>query len=201
MPVPSLRYILAVLVISTTFAATNPMVPKVYICDECYDEVSKTGTLVEPEVEEEVVEEPVVVYPLYSVNGSQLAPEYAEFLYKKLDERGLSWWYTYALCQAYQESKFNIYAVNQQNFEDKGLFQYKERYWHAVSHRYGVGGSDICDPYAQITVYVGQIAERMPHRANDVWYILSDHYTGCYGYSQEYVNQVMQWYWTLVKEN
>lgn len=202
MLVPSLRYIVEILMISTSFAA-NPMVPQApYICDESYEYIVEN--VEETEAPEEIVEtvaEPEVVYPLYSVNGDMLAPQYAAFLYEKLCERGLSWWYPYALCQAYQESKFDIYAVNQQNREDKGLFQYKERYWHAVSNRYGVGGSDIFDPYAQIIVYVGQVAERMPLRANDVWYVLSDHYTGCYGYSQEYVNQVTTWYWTLKKEN
>ena len=133
-----------------------------------------------------------IQHKLYSVNGQVLDCCLQVYLYDRLEEKGIEWWYEYALCQSYQESRYDIYAVNQTNFEDKGLFQYKQRYWAGIAAQYGRGGADIFDPYAQIDVYTSQIAERI-NKGEDVYSAISDHYTGGSGYSQKYVNEVMQW--------
>lgn len=135
--------------------------------------------------------------PIYSVNGDILDQYIQQYLYDQLRDKGCEWWYEYALCQAYQESRFDKGCVNPRNLEDKGLFQYKERYWAATAAQYGRPDADIFDVYAQIDVYTSQIAERCVTRYCDPWYMLSDHYTGGYGYSQQYVNDVIQWLPTM----
>ena len=134
----------------------------------------------------------LIQHPLYSVDGKVFDCCLQVYLYDRLKEKGIEWWYEYALCQSYQESRYDIYAVNQTNFEDKGLFQYKQRYWAGVAAQYGREGADIFDPYAQIDVYTSQIAERI-NRGEDAYSAISDHYTGGSGYSSKYVSEVMQW--------
>lgn len=139
--------------------------------------------------------------PLYSVDGQVLAEDLQLYLYSCLERKGCAWWYEYALCQAYQESRYNTGVVNPRNLEDKGLFQYKERYWPAVTAKYGYSNPDIFDPYVQIDVYTSQIAERVVTRYGDPWYMLSDHYTGGFGYNQQYVNDVIQWLYKMERIN
>lgn len=156
----------------------------------CIAEAAQGGRLIEEQVR-----------PLYSVDGHVLNEDLQNFLYDCLDAKGCSWWYEYALCQAYQESRFNTGCVNPRNLEDKGLFQYKERYWAATAAQYGYSYPDIFDPYVQIDVYTSQIADRCASRYGDPWYMLSDHYTGGYGYNQGYVNDVTQWLYTMERLN
>ena len=123
-----------------------------------------------------------VTTPLYAVNGAVLDPGIQEYLYTRLAESGIPWFMPYAVLIAYGESRFDIYAVNQTNHEDMGLFQFKSRYW---------GAGDIFNPYTQIDVFVGLMA----NRANigcTVSDMISRHNVSDYGsYNQEYVDYIM----------
>lgn len=149
------------------------------------------------EVTEET-EEPFVI-PIYSVDGCVLDEQLQVELYTRLSEVGAESFYEYALCQAYQESRFNTYA-EAKNGMDKGLFQFRNIYWSSVLTEVGLGHGDIFDPYTQIFVYSRLVAKRLNARG-DIWYSISDHFTGGNGYSQKYVNEVIQWYPTLRREN
>ena len=136
------------------------------------------------------VETAQTAYPLFSVNGAVLDIGVQEYLYQRLCEANIGWFYHYAILIAYQESRFDFYAVNQKNHLDMGLFQYRSTYWS-----YG----DIFNPYDQINVFTIQ----MMQRANvgcSVAEMISRHKTSDWGsYDQEYVNQVMQWESVLVQ--
>lgn len=159
-----------------------------YFCDESYMEESVVEEA--PQTEEESVQ-------LYSVNGEVLDKNLQTYLYNSLASKGIEWWFTYALCQMYQESRFNLYAINQQNHEDMGLFQYKNRFWAATASRYGRPGADIFDPYAQIDVYSAQIRDRLERNGWNNEKTISDHYTGEYGYFPYYVQEVLKWAHTI----
>ena len=129
-------------------------------------------------------EAPPQVSPLYSVNGAIMSEDLQTFLYSRLTERGISWFMPYALANAYQESRFNIYAENP-NGLDKGLFQYRITYYP---------GANIFDPYEQIVIYCDQMANRL-HSGCSVEDAISRHMMSDYGpYNASYVQLIMSWF-------
>lgn len=148
----------------------------------------------ENEVAEPVVDSPQPSeqsFPLFSVNGDVLDPAIQNYLYSRLCQEGIGWFYYYSLLIAYQESNFDIYAQNK-NGLDKGLFQYRITYWP---------GNNIFDPYEQIEVFVVQMRNRA-FSGCDVYTMISRHNTSDWcGYNQVYVDQVMQWEHTMIKIN
>ena len=118
---------------------------------------------------------------------------YADFLYKTLSDYGLESWYEIGLSQCFQESRFNCYAENP-NGLDKGLFQYRLPFWKKTARQAGIEVDDasIFDPHIQIAVYCYYVRQRLD-AGRTVDEVISDHYTGGYGYSAEYVAQVKQW--------
>lgn len=58
------------------------------------------------------------------------------------------------------ESRGNIYATNGRY---KGLFQHDAYYWPGRAIKYGVGGADIYDPYAQIHVSSQMFAQGLAY--------------------------------------
>lgn len=130
-----------------------------------------------------------VAYPLYCVNGATLGVDIQYYLYERLCQAGIGWFYHYALLIAYQESNFNLYAENP-NGLDKGLFQYRITYWN-----YG----DIFNPYDQIPVFVTQMAQRAAAGCDPAT-MISRHKQSDWGpYDQSYVDAVMQWERVLVR--
>lgn len=130
------------------------------------------------------------VLPLYTVEGQLLDPAIQEYLYTQLCNNGIGWFFPYALCIAYQESSFDIYAVNLSNGIDKGLFQFRSTYW---------GEGDIFNPYTQIDVFTRLMANRA-NMGCTVSDMISRHKQSDYGfYDQEYVNQVMSHSGSLTK--
>lgn len=123
---------------------------------------------------------------VYSVNGETLNPELQALLYDALDRHGISYWFEIACCQCYQESRFNIYAVNQSNHEDMGILQYKSRYWDW-------NRGDIFDPAAQIELYAEQMAARL-NAGLSADECISRHKTSDYSTAVDwtYVQQVKQ---------
>jgi len=105
------------------------------------------------------------------------------YLYQKLSERGLSWWYKYACAQAMQESGFNPLA---DNGIDYGLFSFRLRYWDSS---YG----NVYDYKANINAYVDRIAKYLVDVKNDmdIYMALSQHYLPDGNLHWEYVNAVL----------
>lgn len=130
-------------------------------------------------------EESIAVYqeatPVYIVDGERLDHGVAEYLYRRLCESNIGWFYQYALLVAYQESSFNPLAINP-NGRDFGLFQYRIEYYPEL---------DWSNPYAQVDFFVSQMTTRASSGC-DVYTMISRHNMSDYGpYNQVYVDQVM----------
>lgn len=126
----------------------------------------------------------------YKVNGVLPPYEWEWYLYGKLADRGLEWWYPYAICQIYQESNWNQYSTNGR---DHGLCQFKGIYWDGWASAAGIPGADIWDAYAQLTVYVWMMGNNLAAAGGNVGQALSLYYLGYTGWSEEYVGHVMRW--------
>lgn len=119
--------------------------------------------------------------PVYTVDGERLDPGVADYLYRRLYESNIGWFYPFALLIAYQESSFNPLAVNP-NGRDFGLFQFRLEFHN---------GLDWSNPYAQVDLFVQMMANRA-NAGKDVYTMISNHNTSDYGaYNQVYVDQVM----------
>lgn len=130
--------------------------------------------------------------PHYVVNGAVLRTDIQDYLYRRLCEAGIGWFMPYAILIAYGESHFDIYAVNEKNHEDMGLFQFKSRYW---------GAGDIFNPFTQIDVFVGLMAPRA-YAGCTVSEMISRHNTSDYGsYNQGYVDYIMSEQGNLIQIN
>ena len=119
-----------------------------------------------------------------------------EYLYSRLKENGVEWWYEIALAQAMQESGWNPYNnINHTIISwmggiatyDCGLFSFKELYWN---NAYG----DIFDYKANINAYLDRVLKYVkgtnPNDGYAVGLAISQHYTGNYGtYHTRYVEQ------------
>lgn len=131
-------------------------------------------------------EEPPAVYqasaPLYLVEGEQLDPDVAEYLYLRLCEAGIGWFYEYALCLAYQESSFNPLAENV-NGLDKGLYQFRVEFHPGLAWQ---------NPYAQTDLFVSMMAARAAAGC-DVYSMISRHNTSdyCPEINPVYLTQVL----------
>lgn len=130
-----------------------------------------------------VTENQTACFPLYTVEGHLLDPAIQEYLYQRLCEAGIGWFFEPSIWICYQESRFDVLAENP-NGEDKGLLQYKIKW---------VPWMDWRNPYVQIDYFVAQ----MSNRANagcDVLTMISRHKTSDYDpYDPVYVAQVTQW--------
>ena len=135
--------------------------------------------------------EPLVreITPIYTVNGVMLREDLQEYLYRRLCEAGIGWFYKYSLLIAYQESNFDILAQNP-NGRDKGLFQYRIEYYPGLDWR---------NPYAEADVFIQQMANRA-YAGCTIPDMISRHNQSDYGsYCQAYVDAVMQWETLMVK--
>lgn len=126
----------------------------------------------------------------YRVNGVLPPYEWQWYLYGKLADRGLEWFYPYAVCQIYQESNWQQYCTNGR---DHGLCQQKGIYWADRATAAGIPGADIWDVYAQLTVYTWMMGEYLRVCENDVGRALSFYYLGVNEWSDEYVGHVTKW--------
>ena len=126
----------------------------------------------------------------YRVNGVLPPYEWQWYLYGQLADRGIEWFYTYAVCQIYQESNWNQWSDNGQ---DRGLCQQKAVYWDSRAASAGIPGADIWEPYAQLYVYAWQMSQYLSASGYSVEGALSIYYLGYAGYSAEYVGHVMRW--------
>ena len=128
--------------------------------------------------------------PIYMVDGNVLDPDIQAYLYQRLADYQLEWFMPYAIMIAYQESKFDIYAVNPTNHVDCGLFQFRSYYYP---------GQDIFNPYEQIDIFCQQMANRSQY---DVYEMISRHNVSDWGsYNEVYVGQVLAHEQNLRKVN
>lgn len=130
----------------------------------------------------------------YSAYGITPPIEWQKALYNELSNRGIAWYWKYAFCQVFQESRWNQYA---DNGRDKGITQQKAVYWYGRAARYGAAGADIWDVYAQFKVYAGMMAEYLRVAKGDVGWSLSYYFYGNGQRADKYVADVMSHLSTL----
>ena len=151
--------------------------------EEVVEEVTQSSPA---EAEAERPTEAAAVYtqtaPLYLVEGEQLDPGVAEYLYQRLCEAGIGWFYEYALCLAYQESSFNPLAENV-NGRDKGLYQFRVEFHPGLAWQ---------NPYAQTDLFVSMMAARAAAGC-DAYSMISRHNTSdyCPEINPVYLTQVL----------
>lgn len=121
--------------------------------------------------------------PLYQIDGDTLDHGVAEYLYRRLCEAGIGWFYEFSVCLAYQESSFNPLAENP-NGLDKGLFQFRVEYHPGLDWR---------NPYQQVNLFVQMMATRAAAGC-DPYMMVSRHNTSdyCPEFNEVYVAQVLQ---------
>lgn len=147
------------------------------------------------------VEETVDHVVRYSVDGQFLGRDLERYLMEQLEARHIGWMYTTALCQIYQESRFNPCAQNK-NGLDMGLCQFRITYFGSFAQKSGLVTYDIWNPVDQIYVYAWIMAEYIKQEGS-VEGALSRYYTGTPGaYCDTYVRDVLRWQHTIqeVKE-
>lgn len=130
-------------------------------------------------------------YPIYSINGDALSKNLQIYLYCELSNRGIEWFYEYALCQIYQESRFNHNVINS-NGLDMGLCQFRITYFPKFAKEAGLYQADIMNPIDSIYVYAYLMSKYIKSTGN-VNEALSKYYTGGEYYCQTYVDDVTQW--------
>lgn len=124
--------------------------------------------------------------PLYKIAGQEIDASLQIKLYQHLQAAGIPWWYEGALCQMFQESHCQQYAVNQHNGLDMGLFQYRSTYWD--------WSSDIFDVDAQMSRYASEMSTRF-NMGLSMDECISRHNTSDHvaAVNWEYVAQCKQW--------
>lgn len=123
---------------------------------------------------------------IYRIAGQEIDASLQIKLYQHLQAAGIPWWYEGALCQMFQESHCQQYAVNQHNGLDMGLFQYRSTFWD--------WSSDIFDVDAQMSKYASEMSTRF-NMGLSMDEAISRHNTSDHvaAVNWEYVGQVKQW--------
>ena len=128
-------------------------------------------------------------FTVYTIHGITPNVEWQKALYKELKRNGIAWYMPYAVCQIFQESRWNQYADSGKG--DKGITQQKEVYWYGRAARYGASGASIWDVYAQFKVYAGMMAGYLKSSKNDIGWALSYYFYGNGQRADKYVHDVL----------
>lgn len=148
------------------------------------EDKTNSDAIPEPPVETEAESRTVSSTPLYKVGNAVLDEGVQTYLYQKLCEAGIGWFFPYAILIAYGESHFDPTVTNEKNGIDKGLFQFRSTYW---------GAGDIFNPYTQVDVFTGLMANRANNLGCTVSDMISRHNVSDYGpYNQGYVDYIMK---------
>lgn len=127
----------------------------------------------------------------YSVNNCILDKDLQDYLRYCLRWQGIEWFMPISMAQIFQESKFDVNALNP-NGLDMGLCQFRITYFDYYAKQAGMVTYDIWNPFDALYVYADLTARNLKEYGS-IEKALSAYYTGGAGYSEEYVNDVMQW--------
>lgn len=123
----------------------------------------------------------------YSIYGITPPIDWQQYLYEQLNSLGFGWYMPYAVCQIFQESRWDQYS---DNGVDVGLTQQKAVYWQTRAAHWGVPGASIWDPYAQLHVYAGMMCQFLTQTGSVEW-ALSLYFWGNGDYAPKYIADVM----------
>ena len=147
----------------------------------------------------EIVTEPAyrTDIPYYTVNGKFLGHELSSHLYEQLESYRMEWFYEVALCQLYQESRFEADIVSPDG-GDLGIAQLRNTYFEYFTAISGLVEADPFNPYDSIHIYVHLMCSNIKAVDGDIHKALSKYNVGNFNwYNENYVNAVLQWYDTL----
>lgn len=157
-------------------------------------------TIAETEAPKPVETRPVTVpkqedkgFVYYKVAGVDINKDYESYLYNQLCNRGIGWYYPYAVAQIFQESRWNPASENP-NGLDKGICQFRKPYFAGRAAAAGKPNADIMNAYDSLYVYAWYMAQILATSGNNVERALSIYILGYDGYADFYVNAVMNWY-------
>lgn len=162
----------------------------VVVCSDGCGEYPKPepSPVIETKADTQSIQTPKVDgFRVYTIHGVTPSEELQRHLYAKLTEREIGWYMPYAVCQIWQESRWN---PKSSNGRDHGLTQQKGIYWDGRAAAYGIPGADIWDAYAQLHVYTAMMAGYLAASGGDVGRALSMYYLGADGLAQNYVDAV-----------
>ena len=126
-------------------------------------------------------------FTAYRIYGITPPIEWQQYLYEQLNSLGFGWYMPYAVCQIFQESRWNQYS---DNGVDVGLTQQKAVYWQTRAAHWGVPGASIWNPYAQLRVYAGMMCQFLAQTGSVEW-ALSLYFWGNGDYAPKYIADVM----------
>ena len=150
--------------------------------------VSEVETMVETAIQDKIEQRHT---ERYSVNGAVLSVELQDYLFRQLEARGHGNFMPIALCQIYQESRYNSAAIAP-NGLDKGLCQFRETFFGAFAAESGLTQWDIMNPIDQLYVYAYLMCKYLDQTGSTEM-ALSAYYMGEIVYCDHYVKEVMQW--------
>ena len=129
----------------------------------------------------------------YKVAGVAINKDYEFYLYNQLCNRGIGWYYPYAVAQIFQESRWNPASENP-NGLDKGICQFRKPYFPGRAEAAGRPNADIMNAYDSLYVYAWYMSQMLSVSKNNVERALSIYILGYDGNADFYVNAVMNWY-------
>lgn len=172
--------------IPNTVPETQPVVVETQAPTEAPTEAPKTEIPAPPAQEGFVA---------YRIHGITPPIEWQQYLYEQLNSLGFGWYMPYAVCQIFQESRWNQYS---DNGVDVGLTQQKAVYWQTRAAHWGVPGASIWDPCAQLHVYAGMMCQFLAQTGSVEW-ALSLYFWGNGDYAPKYIADVMS-HWGALEE-
>jgi hypothetical protein len=136
----------------------------------------------------------------YSVGGNTLYYNYQDYIWTLCVKFDIEEYFTYLLCQFYQESSYNQYLVSSTN--DYGICQLNKTYHKYFLRMVGHPEWDVIhDPYANMYCGVYLMSQYIKNRG-DLDLAMTDYnagsgYTDTKGVRHAYTDRVHAWYKTL----
>lgn len=132
----------------------------------------------------------------YSISGYKPNYDYEKYLYECLVDRGIAWWYPWAVAQIMQESCWN---PNSTNGKDHGICQFKGNTFQVRAvHHANLPDADIWNPYHSLYVYSFYIRDVLVVVNCDIDAALSYYIVGNPGIPHyDYVSRIRAYYNSL----
>ena len=172
--------------------AENEIVETVELTEYIIETTTETTT------EEVTTTEPKQMY--YTVNNAFIGYDLSDYLYDELKKHNIEWFFEIALCQLYQESRYNSNAKGYDGY-DQGIAQLRVVYWDYFKQLSGISNADPFNPYDSISIYACLMAKNLKATNNDIKLALSTYNTGNkYNYNADYVKHILGWKNTLAEK-
>lgn len=132
----------------------------------------------------------------YTVSGRWPERAYEQYLYNCLVDRGIAWWYPYAIAQIWTES---CWTPTSYNGVDAGICQFNEQMFPArATHHANYSNADVWNPYDSLYVYSFYIRDILAACGNNIeaaWsYYIKGHFNDPHS---TYIAACWKWYNSL----